>query len=136
MVTGFRPAGLNCHLALGSYRNVHEEIDVRDDVFLAEAVRFESGKKIVAAVWSGFNTVAHAVTLAGAAATDRVVHSAGVADDGEEHVAHVRVEFRAFSNEQRTVDLHRVRCIVALRQIKRVVAEEVDGLPSLDVDET
>src|SRR5262249_36298387 len=68
-------------------------------------------------------------------AADGVVSAAGVPDDREQLAGHVRVDAVAGREEDRLRVLHGVRGVVALLGISRVVAEEVDRLLALEVDD-
>ena len=66
---------------------------------------------------------------------ERIVAAARVLDDREEAPAHVRVDAVARGQEGRPRVLHGVGGVVALLGPGRVVAEEVDGLLALEVDD-
>ena len=59
------------HRAIGVDRHEHEEIDVGDDVFFAEAVTRQGTDKIVPTVRAVLGTVTHPVRFVGTAAADR-----------------------------------------------------------------
>src|SRR5262249_54046947 len=91
--------------------------------------------KILTAAGRALDAVADLVALGAAAAADGVVAPARVLDNGEEAAPHVRVDPMPRGEKDRPGVLHGVRGIVALRGIGRVIAEKVDGLAALEIDD-
>ena len=79
--------------------------------------------------------VAHVVELERAASEDRVVPAAGVLDDGHHPAGTHGPQHRALAEVDVALELDRVRRVVTLRGVVGVVAEEVDRLLALEIDE-
>ena len=99
------------------------------------AVTRELRQEILAAVPIVRLAIALAVKRGGAATADRVVMAAAALHDGEQWVAIHRVDHGPFAHEDVAVDLHRVGGGVAVFVVARVIAEEIDRLLPLEVDQ-
>ena len=135
MVTRPRHPLHDRHRAVRMDGHVHEPVDVGDDVLLAEPEGRQGAQEIAAAAGRVLDAVAELVALRATAAADGVVAAAGVLHDREEPPPHVRIDAVAPREEDRPRVLHRVGGVVAFLGIGRVVAEEVDGLLALEVDD-
>src|SRR6266545_2418399 len=135
IVAGLREALGDRHRAVEAHGNVHEPVQVGDDVLLAETEGRQRAQEVLAAVGGVLDAVAKLVALGAAAAANGVVATAGVFNDGEETPAHIRVDAVPLGEEDRPRVLHGVGSVVALRGILGIVAEEVDRLLAFEVDD-
>src|SRR5262249_41216866 len=124
------------HASVRLDRYVHEEVEVGDDVLLAQPEGRQGAQKVRPAARRVLDAVAKLVALGAAAAADRVVAAAGVLDDREQAAAQVRVDAVAAREKGRLCVFHGVGGVVTLFGIPRVVAEEIHGLPALEVDDS
>src|SRR5581483_1482785 len=118
-------------------RDVHEEVDVRDEVALAHAERPQTVEEVVTAVVHVPRVLPEPadVALGAAGAAQRVVAAAGVADDRREHGSLARQQARSGGEEDVVLGAHGVGRAVTVRGVVRVVEEGVDGLVALEVDD-
>ena len=75
------------------------------------------------------------LNLVRATAADGVVKAAAIGDDGEQRPAAVGVQHRAGAEKDAAADLHGIGGAVAILRMVRVVAQEIDPLFTLEVDE-
>jgi hypothetical protein len=87
-----------CQPTLWCYRHVHKEVDVCANVTLLQAAIMQAGAEevIAATVHVPFiQRITHGVALLRAGATEGVVATAGISDNGQQRVAKVGVQHAA-----------------------------------------
>jgi hypothetical protein len=130
-------------LAGWSHGHVHEEVDVGGEVALVEFVAglcgpvhraFEEG--LTAGVHGALlDGVANHVALAGAGASEGVVASAGIGNDGEEDVAFGGDDFCAGGEVDVLLLADGVLGAVAVSVVVGIVEESVDCLVAFEIDD-
>ena len=130
---GGRDAVDDPEAAVGVDGHVHEPVDVRLQVALAQAVGAELVHEVLHAgvLGVGVVPVAEGVRLLGAGAADRVVAGARRARDRHHRVALGGHQHRARDEEDVALGDDRVRRAVALDRVVGVVEHAVDGLVAL-----
>jgi hypothetical protein len=81
------------------------------------------------------HAVAQEVVGFAAAAVYGVAPTASIFDDRKQRVAEIGIQNRALVDEQFALDLDRVGRAIAIGRIRRVVAQEVDRLLALEIDQ-
>jgi len=124
-----------CQTASFVDRHGAEEVHVGHDVCPSQAVLRQGGQEVLAATRHRLHAVEHGVAGGAAATGDGIVMAAGVGHDREERSSPVRVERMALGQAKSAAFLDRVRRVVAFARVGRVVAQEIDALFTLQIDD-
>ncbi|MNN48439.1 hypothetical protein D3C81_1629150 [compost metagenome] len=124
--------------AVGGDRHVHEEVDVRPDVALAQAAIVNTGAQVVVAAAvhvAFFQGVAHGVALLRTGAAEGVVTPASVGDDGQHRLAEVGIQHAAGAQVHAVLTAQGALHVVAFLGIGDAVEQGVDGLIAFQIED-